>query len=67
MGWSSASPLMTEIIKAVQKEVKVKHIRKRIYKPIISAFREEEADDLQECEGHDDAFDESLAEVYGND
>lgn len=62
MGWASGSSLFDEIIKAMKKNVRDAKTRKKIYKPIIRAFRDDDWDTEYECRGVDKAFDEALSE-----
>jgi hypothetical protein len=60
MGWSGGSVLMSKVIRAVQAEVPDDDARRRIYKPLIRAFEDDDCDTLYECKGKDPAFDKAL-------
>lgn len=64
MGWSSGSTTFSQVIAAVQPEVDDKEVRKRIYRPLIAAFEDQDWDTPDECVGEDDAYDELYAELY---
>ena len=67
MGWSSGSSTFSGIIAAVLPVVADKEDRKRIYRPIIQAFEDQDWDTQDECVGEDEAYDELYAELYPND
>jgi hypothetical protein len=67
MGWGSGSILFSDIIRAVSRAVPDKETRKRIYRPIIDAFEQDDWDTQDECLGKDIAYDELYEEVYGDD
>ena len=64
MGWASGADVMSGVIGAVQKEVKDKKSRKRIYKEIIEVLENSDWDTQDECRGEDSAYDEVLDELY---
>lgn len=66
MGWSSATGIMDEIIKAVKKNVPDVNTRKKIYKPIVLALESEDWDTQDECLDQDLAFDEVMRELHPN-
>jgi hypothetical protein len=51
---------MSKVIRAVQAEVPDDDARRRIYKPLIRAFEDDDCDTLYECKGKDPAFDKAL-------
>ncbi|RUM99000.1 hypothetical protein EET67_04995 [Pseudaminobacter arsenicus] len=67
MGWSSGSSTFSRIIEAVKPVVANKEDRKRIYRPIIEAFEDQDWDTQDECVGEDEAYDELYAELYPDD
>lgn len=58
MGWNTGSEIFDIIIKAVQKHVPDKEIRKEIYKPIYESFCWQDWDTQNEVLGIDPAYDE---------
>lgn len=67
MGWGSASSLFSEIINNVQPHVADVEVRKKIYRPLIDAFRDMDWDTYDECRGEDPAYDAALLESLGWD
>jgi len=63
MGWSGGSEIFGQIIKAVKRNVPDKKKRKNIYKAAINAFRDQDWDTEDECEGMDPAFDEVMKKI----
>lgn len=64
MGWSSGSTIFSQIISAIQPEIKNVNKRKAIYIKLIAAFENADWDTLDECLGEDPAYDKAIKELY---
>ena len=64
MGWASGSYLMELIIEGAKQEFPDHDLRKRMYKIIIPAMRDQDWDTELECLEDDDAYAEALMELY---
>lgn len=63
MGWASGSSVMNEIIDSLVSEVPDPEVRKRVYKPVITALRNADWDTLDESMFRDEAFDAAAREL----
>lgn len=64
MGWSSGSRLFSEMIEVLVEKVEDDSVRKDLYTDLIDVFENHDCDNLHECLGEDDAFDEAWYELY---
>jgi len=62
MGWSKGSELMGVIIRSIKNEIPDKW-RGLVYKKIIAAFEDADADTLDECLGIDPIYDFTYKEM----
>jgi uncharacterized membrane-anchored protein YjiN (DUF445 family) len=60
MGWSGGSGLFDSLIKTMKRNVPDEKARANVYKTMIRAFEDEDADTLDECRGQDPVFDKAL-------
>lgn len=63
MGWSAGSEIMDSVILTVKKNVSSRVSRALIYRDIIPAFLDNDADNLHECIGHDEVYDIVIKEL----
>jgi hypothetical protein len=64
MGWSSGTTVMEKIMNATKAVVEDGTDRKRLYIEFIGAFEDADWDNIDECVGIDEAFDEAVAYLY---
>ena len=62
MGWSSGSGLLSNIIETIKKNVDDTETREVLYRDIAEAFMDYDCDNLDECMGIDNVFDDYLKE-----
>lgn len=68
MGWGSGSRIMDGVIDAVADNVVDFDTRYKIYKKVYEVMRDADWDNVDECLGQDEAFDQVAAEDgWGND
>lgn len=67
MGWSSGASLFDELIEILMSEVKDDNARRNIYRVMIDAFEDEDADTLDECKGTDKIYDAVYDEIHADD
>lgn len=65
MGWSSGTRIFSEIMEVVKEHVD-EATRKDIYEQLIEIFQEADCDNLEECLGEDDVFDDVWKELYSD-
>lgn len=64
MGWASGSRLMSGVITTIDKHVADARKREEIYKELIEAFEDCDADTLDECRGESRAYDFAFEEIH---
>lgn len=63
MGWSSGTRIFSEIIDVLKENVD-DSAREVIYEQLIEIFQEADCDNLDECLGEDDVFDDVWKRLY---
>jgi hypothetical protein len=64
MGWASGSGLFGNLIDIMMEHIPDKDMRVALYMDMIEAFENRDCDTLDECYGHDPAFDIAWRETY---
>lgn len=65
MGWSKGSSLMSDIISHIEQIESLTHEDKvEIFKGMIVEFEDRDCDNLMECEGESEAFDEAYFIIH---
>lgn len=64
MGWSSGTSLFEDLINTLMKNVHDDEDRKAIYLDMIEAFEAHDWDNLDECVGIDNVYDEIYEERF---
>jgi hypothetical protein len=62
MGWSGGTQIAGDMIRSIEDQVPLQHTRVAVYKDLIAALENADCDNLDECIGISDAFDEALEE-----
>jgi len=62
MGWSGGTRIACDMIRSIEDNVDLQYTRVKIYKELIATLEDEDCDNLEECIGISDAFDEALEE-----
>ena len=62
MGWSGGTHIADVMTHSIEGQVPLQHTRVKIYKDLIVALENADWDNLSECIGISDAFDEALKE-----
>lgn len=63
MGWASGASLLSDVVGSLVRNVPDVETRKKVYRDLISSFRNEDCD-VEECMGEDDAFDQVIEDKW---
>ncbi len=63
MGWGGGTRIAGDMIRSIEGKVPHQYTRVDIYKDLIAALENADCDNLGECIGISDAFDEALKEL----